>query len=41
MVFRTIMIDAPAFKIVIGLVLTYVGLKMFAGGTMGTAKPSG
>tara|TARA_B100000749_G_scaffold276556_1_gene263938 strand:+ start:245 stop:697 length:453 start_codon:yes stop_codon:yes gene_type:complete len=33
MVFRTIMIDAPAFKIVIGLVLTYVGLKMFAGGT--------
>ena len=33
MVFRTIMIDATAFKIVIGLVLTYVGLKMFAGGT--------
>ena len=33
MVFRTIMIDTPAFKIVIGLVLTYVGLKMFAGGT--------
>jgi len=27
------MIDTPAFKIVIGLVLTYVGLKMFAGGT--------
>ena len=33
MVFRTIMIDTPAFKIIIGLILTYVGLKMFAGGT--------
>ena len=27
------MIDTPLFKIIIGLVLTYVGLKMFAGGT--------
>jgi sodium-dependent phosphate cotransporter len=27
------MIDTPAFKIIIGLILTYVGLKMFAGGT--------
>ena len=26
------MIDTPAFKIIIGLILTYVGLKMFAGG---------
>ena len=33
MVFRTIMIDTPTFKIIIGLILTYVGLKMFAGGT--------
>ena len=32
MVFRTIMIDTPTFKIIIGLILTYVGLKMFAGG---------